>query len=73
MNLLSLILIAMALIVGACVFYVAWELSSGKFEIGEPAAAEKKEPGDRKSRKIRPALSCGAGELLNPCDAGGLT
>ena len=32
MNLLMLILIAMGLIVGGCVFYVAWELSSGDFE-----------------------------------------
>jgi hypothetical protein len=54
MNLLSLILIAMALIVGACVFYVAWELSSGKFETGEPAAAEKKEPGESKESKDSP-------------------
>ena len=59
MNLLSLILIAMALIVGGCVFYVAWELSSGEFESrmqqkaleAQQAAAEvdaKKEPGESK-------------------------
>jgi len=30
MNLLSLILIAMAIIVAGCVFYVAWELSADK-------------------------------------------
>ncbi|MDG2376963.1 MAG: hypothetical protein P8M18_11510 [Woeseiaceae bacterium] len=35
MNLLSLILVAMAIIVGGCVFYVAWELSSGRYEPGE--------------------------------------
>ncbi len=32
MNLLMIILIMMGLIVGACVFYVAWQLSSGEFE-----------------------------------------
>ena len=32
MNLLMIILILMALIVGACVFYAAWQLSSGEFE-----------------------------------------
>ena len=32
MNLLMIILIVMGLIVGACVFYVAWQLSSGEFE-----------------------------------------
>jgi hypothetical protein len=51
-NLLSLILIAMALIVGACVFYVAWELSSGKYEIAPPA--EEKEPGESKESKDSP-------------------
>ncbi len=44
MNLLSLILVAMGIIVGLCVFYVAWELSSGKFEPGAPANEEKKGP-----------------------------
>lgn len=38
MNLLSLILVAMALIVAGCVFYVAWEFSSGDFESGQAAA-----------------------------------
>jgi len=37
MNLLSLILIGMAIIVGLCVFYVAWELSSGKLESEQPS------------------------------------
>lgn len=32
MNLLMIILIMMGLIVGACVFYAAWQLSSGEFE-----------------------------------------
>jgi hypothetical protein len=54
MNLLSLILIAMALIVGACVFYVAWELSSGKYEIGPRAGGEKEEPGESKESKDSP-------------------
>jgi hypothetical protein len=49
MNLLSLILIAMAIIVAGCVFYVAWELSSGKFEDGV-----KKEPGESKESKDSP-------------------
>jgi len=43
MNLLSLIIIALALIVVVCVFYVAWELSSDK-----PAADVKKEPDESK-------------------------
>ena len=45
-NLLALILIAMALIVVACVFYVAWEFSSG-----EPGGGNKKEPGESKESK----------------------
>ena len=49
MNLLSLILIAMAIIVAGCVFYVAWEFSSGKFEGGI-----KKEPGESKESKDSP-------------------
>ena len=49
MNLLSLILIALALIVSGCVFYVAWEFSSGKFEGGG-----KKEPGESKESKDSP-------------------
>lgn len=43
MNLLSLIIIALALIVVACVFYVAWELSSDN-----PAIENKKEPDESK-------------------------
>jgi flagellar basal body-associated protein FliL len=43
MNLLSLIIIALALIVVGCVFYVAWELSSDKQESGQ-----KKEPDESK-------------------------
>ena len=54
MNLLSLILIAMALIVGACVFYVAWELSSGEFETRAHAEMKKKEPGESKESKDSP-------------------
>jgi hypothetical protein len=65
MNLLSLILIAMALIVGGCVFYVAWELSSGEFESRrqeEALAAQrlaasddaKKEPGESKESEDPP-------------------
>lgn len=49
MNLLSIILVAMALVVGGCVFYVAWELSSGKYE---PGAGE--EPGESKESKDPP-------------------
>jgi hypothetical protein len=49
MNLLSLILIAMALIVAGCVFYVAWEISSGKLE-----TQTKKEPGESKESKDSP-------------------
>ncbi|MDP6994481.1 MAG: hypothetical protein QGF87_08985 [Woeseiaceae bacterium] len=45
MNLLSLILIAMAIIVGGCVFYVAWELSSGRYESGDaPGSSMKSGP-----------------------------
>jgi len=51
MNLLSLILIALAVIVSGCVFYVAWEFSSGKFEGGG-----KKEPGESKESKDSPGL-----------------
>ena len=48
MNLLSLILIAMGIIVGLCVFYVAWELSSGRYEPGAPVPGEKKGPDESK-------------------------
>ena len=54
MNLLSLILIAMARIVGGCVFYVAWELSSGAFEFDQDHAPEKEEPGESKESKDPP-------------------
>ena len=49
MNLRSIILVVMALIVGGCVFYVAWELSSGKYEPGEGG-----EPGESKESKDSP-------------------
>ncbi len=49
MNLLSLILVGMAVIVAGCIFYVAWEFSSGKFEGGI-----KKEPGESKESKDSP-------------------
>ena len=42
MNLLSLILIAMGIIVGLCVFYAAWELSSGRYEPGTQGLVDKK-------------------------------
>ncbi len=55
MNLLSLIRIAMALIAGVCVFYVAWELSSGRHEPGgNPAESEEKEPGESKESNNSP-------------------
>ena len=55
MTLLALILIAMALIVGACVFYVAWELSSGRYEPGMPQpGGDEKEPGESKESKDSP-------------------
>jgi len=50
MNLLSLILVAMAVIVSACVFYVAWELTSDK-----PPPGQKKEPGESKESKDSPS------------------
>ncbi len=49
MNLLSLILIAMGLLVGVCVFYVAWQLSSGDWD-----PTVKKEPGESKESKDSP-------------------
>ncbi|MDA0681225.1 MAG: hypothetical protein O3A13_14790 [Proteobacteria bacterium] len=49
MNLLSLLLIAMAVIVAGCVFYVAWEFSSGDFE-----HEAKKEPDESKESKDSP-------------------
>jgi hypothetical protein len=53
MNLLSLIIIALALIVVACVFYVAWELSSDKparnhKPPGSTVDESKKEPDESK-------------------------
>ena len=55
MNLLSLILIAMALIVGVCVFYVAWELSSGKYEPGGTLATRpRQEPGESQESNDSP-------------------
>lgn len=56
MNLLSLILIAMALIVGACVFYVAWELSSGEFEksFTSRPAGKAEGPGESKESEDSP-------------------
>jgi len=51
MNLLSLILIALAIIVSACVFYVAWEFSSD-----DPMGPrKKKEPGGSKESKDPPS------------------
>jgi hypothetical protein len=49
MNLLSLILIAMAIIVAGCIFYVAWEFSSGRYDV-----SIRKEPGDSKESKDPP-------------------
>ena len=46
MNLLSLILVAMAIIVAGCVFYVAWEFSSGEFESRQAGPPNEKEPDD---------------------------
>ena len=70
MNLLSLILIAMALVVAACVFYVAWQFSSGDFETRrerqaveqlarrgsgqEEPSTDKEEPGKSKESKDSP-------------------
>lgn len=50
MNLLSLILVAMAIIVSLCVFYVAWELSADD----RPTDEEEKEPGESKESKDSP-------------------
>ena len=49
MNLLSLIIIAMAIIVAGCVFYVAWEFTSEKTEAGT-----KKEPDESKESNDSP-------------------
>jgi hypothetical protein len=49
MNLLSLILIFLGLIVAISVFYVAWYLSSGRWD-----PAEKEEPGESKESKDTP-------------------
>ena len=50
MNLLAIILILMALIVVGCVFYVAWEFSSG-----DPGAVRKKEPGESEESEDSPS------------------
>ena len=49
-NLLSLILIAMALIVAGCIFYVAWEFSSDN-----PGGPKQKEPGESKESNDSPS------------------
>jgi hypothetical protein len=49
MNLLSLILIFLGLIVAISIFYVAWHLSSGRWD-----PTEKKEPGESKESKDSP-------------------
>ena len=49
MNLLSLILVFLGLAVGASVFYIAWELSSGKMD-----DFSKKEPGESKEPEDSP-------------------
>lgn len=54
MNLLSLILIALALIVVVCVFYVAWELSSGHYDVPDKDVPNKKEPGEEEESKGSP-------------------
>ncbi len=54
MNLLSLILIAMGIIVGLCVFYVAWELSSGEFETEAQLQREKTGPNGSKESQDPP-------------------
>ncbi len=48
MNLLSLILVTMALVVAGCVFYVAWQFSSGEFESRQAGLKTEKEPGESK-------------------------
>ena len=64
MNLLQLILISFGIIVGVCVFYVAWEISSGSWgpddrgPVADPAEnapdPAKKEPGESKESKDPP-------------------
>jgi len=49
MNLLSLILIFLGVIVAISVFYVAWQLSSGRWD-----PTEEKEPGESKESKDSP-------------------
>ena len=49
MNLLSLILIFLGLIVAISIFYVAWHLSSGRWD-----HTEKEEPGESKESKDPP-------------------
>ncbi len=55
MDLLSLILVAMAVIAAGCVFYVAWQFSSGKFETDLARESANKEPGKSKESKDSPA------------------
>jgi len=61
MNLLSLILIGMAIIVAGCIFYVAWEFSSGKIEGGmkiEPdESKESKDSSGPKAERGAPEAS----------------
>ena len=55
MDLLSLILIAMGIIVGVCVFYVAWEMTSSPWGPGDRLKQqEKKEPGESKESNNSP-------------------
>ena len=48
LNLLALILILFAVVIGLCVFYVAWELSSGDLR------PKKEEPGESKESEDSP-------------------
>lgn len=48
MNLLSLILILMAIIVAGCVFYVAWQFTSGEFGEKQANSLAEKESGESK-------------------------
>ena len=48
MNLLSLIIIALALIIVGSVFFIAWELSSDKPPKNQQTDANKKEPDESK-------------------------
>ena len=48
MNLLSLIIIALALVIVGSVFFIAWELSSDKPPKGAQSNGDKKEPDESK-------------------------